>query len=94
MASDSPYTDLLMAAAVALFLCGSLSPALQSQRANESWSNIFFSLHQPRTSGNMLDTDKCNCSLSLVEQDIDPSGFLFLLHSPSKTREQLMVSTV
>lgn len=42
----------------------------------------------------MLDTDKCSCSLSLVEQDIDPSGILLLLYAPSKTTGQLMVSTV
>lgn len=42
----------------------------------------------------MLDTVKYSCSLPLGEQNIDASGLFLLLHASSKTREQLMGSTV
>lgn len=72
-----------------LWLCfcvGHWSAAPQAQRANE-WimeQYFFFSLHQPITSGNLLDTGKCSCSVSLVEQDIVLQAFCSSYMPPLK----------
>lgn len=67
MDDDSLYADFLIAAAVALLLCRSRVQPYSHKELMNHEAIIFFSLHQPITSGNMLDTDKCSCTLSLFE---------------------------